>query len=65
MNKLLERAVAEAAKLPDDQQDAIAGRILEDLEAERGWNERFAKSQDKLAELSRKAGEHIVRDTAP
>jgi hypothetical protein len=63
MNKLLERVVAEAAKLPEDQQEAIAGRILEDIEAERGWSERFAKSQDTLVELSRKAGEHIARGT--
>jgi hypothetical protein len=58
MNKLLERAFAEASKLPEDQQEVIAGRILEEMDAERGWDERFAKSQDKLAELSRKAGEH-------
>ena len=63
MNKLLERAFAEAAKLSEDQQEAVASRILEDLTADCGWDERFAKSQDKLAELSRKAGEHIARGT--
>lgn len=63
MNKLLEKALAEVAKLPEDQQEAIASRIIEDVDAERGWDERFAKSQDMLAELSRKAGEHIARRT--
>ena len=63
MNKLLEKAFAEVAKLPEDQQEAIASRIIEDVEAERGWDERFAKSQDVLAELSRKAGEHIAQRT--
>ena len=63
MNKLLEQAFAEASKLPEDQQEAIAARVLEEMEAERGWDERFAGSQDKLAELSRKAGEHIARGT--
>ena len=63
MNKLLEQAFAEASKLPEDQQEAIAGRILEEMEAERGWSERFARSQDKLAELSRRAGEHIACGT--
>jgi hypothetical protein len=64
MNKLLERAMAEIAKLPEERQEAIASSILDELEVERGWDERFTKSQDRLAELSRKAGEHIARDTA-
>lgn len=63
MNKLLEHAFAEVAKLPEDQQEAIASRILEDVEAERGWDERFANSQGRLAELSRRAGEHITDGT--
>jgi hypothetical protein len=63
MNKLLEQAIAEAAKLPDDQQEAVASRILEEIESERGWDERFAKSRNLLDELSRKAEEHIRRGT--
>jgi hypothetical protein len=64
MNKLLEHAFAEVAKLPEGQQEAIASRILEDVEAERGWEERFAKSRDRLAELARQAGAHIADGTA-
>ena len=61
MHKMLERAFAEVAKLPEDRQEAIARRILEDVEAERGWDERFAKSQDKLWELAERAREEVAR----
>jgi HD superfamily phosphohydrolase len=63
MNKMLERALAAVKELPDAQQEAIAANILDDLEAERNWEERFAKSQDHLARLSKRAGEHIADDT--
>ncbi|MGD0145199.1 MAG: hypothetical protein ABSC92_18775 [Rhizomicrobium sp.] len=63
MNKMLERALAAVKELPDAQQEAIAVNILDDLESERGWEERFAKSQHDLARLSKRAGEHIADDT--
>ena len=63
MNKLLERMLAAIEKLPDAQQEAIAANILDDLEAENGWDERLAKSQDVLARLSKPAGEHLAGDT--
>jgi hypothetical protein len=66
MNKMLERAFAEVAKLPEEEQEAIASRLLEELEIERGWDERFARSQDKLAEMARKAKEQHARgETTP
>jgi hypothetical protein len=66
MNKLLERAVAELARLPDDKQEAVASLIMEELAAERGWDERFAKSEDRLAELARRAkAQHASGDTTP
>ena len=55
MNKLLEKAFAEAARLPDDGQATIASLILEEIGAERGWEERFARSQDRIGELVRRA----------
>jgi hypothetical protein len=55
MNKLLERAVLAASQLPEDEQETIASLILEEMAAEQGWQERFARSGDKLAELARKA----------
>jgi glutathionylspermidine synthase len=63
MNKLLEHVFSQAAKLSDEQQEAIAARILQDMATERGWDERFAKSQDLLADLARQAGEHIAQGT--
>jgi hypothetical protein len=66
MNKLLERAVAELSRLPDDEQEAVASLIMEELAAGRGWDERFAKSEDKLAEMARRAKEQHARgETAP
>jgi hypothetical protein len=39
MTKLLERALAELAKLPEQDQDAIAALILEEIEGGRRWDE--------------------------
>lgn len=55
MTDLLEKAFEEAAKLPPDEQDAIASLLLAELESERRWDERFAGSQDELAQLAEQA----------
>jgi len=47
MTELLQRAVAQIEKLPAEAQDAIAARILSDLEDERGWAERFDATTDR------------------
>ena len=60
MNKMLERTIAEAARLPEDEQETIASLILEEIEAERGWDERFAKSPGKLARLVGQARQRIA-----
>jgi hypothetical protein len=46
MTTLLQRAVAEAEKLPAADQDAIAARLLAEVEDERQWNARFAATTD-------------------
>jgi len=51
---LLEMAIAEVRKLPQDKQDAIATLIIEELEDERRWDSAFSSSQDKLASSLRK-----------
>lgn len=61
MNRLLKEAIAEAERLPEDEQETIASLILEEVNAERGWDERFAKTQDKLAAMARRAREQIAR----
>ena len=55
MNKMLERAVAAASRLLEDEQETIASLILEEIEAEEGWQERSSKSGGKLAELAHRA----------
>ena len=55
MTELLERAFAEASKLPQEVQDMLAKMLLADLAAEEKWDETFAKSQDKLALLADEA----------
>ena len=47
MTKLLERAVAEAAQLPEEQQDAVAAQLLADLESERAWDRAFTGTTDE------------------
>jgi hypothetical protein len=46
MSELLQRAIAEIQRLPIDEQDAIAARILADLEDERTWAAQFAATSD-------------------
>jgi hypothetical protein len=55
MTELLEKAFAEASKLPQEAQDMLARMLLDDLAAEEKWDETFAKSQDKLALLADQA----------
>jgi hypothetical protein len=57
---LLEKAFA-AVALPESAQESIASLILDELEADRGWDERFANSQDQLGELVRRAREEAAR----
>ncbi|MGH9898206.1 MAG: hypothetical protein ACRD63_00380 [Pyrinomonadaceae bacterium] len=55
MTKLLEKAFAEASKLPRETQDMLATMLLDNLTDEKMWNDTFAKSQDKLAMLAEEA----------
>jgi hypothetical protein len=43
VGQLLERAIAEARKLPEDTQEAVGARLLEDIEDERRWDELFSR----------------------
>jgi hypothetical protein len=61
MTKLLERAVAEAFKLPEAEQDAFGAWILAELESERRWDVLFAQSPEFLSALAKEA---IVEDEA-
>ena len=46
MTELLQRAIAEIQKLPADEQDAIATRILAELEDEQAWTAQFAATTE-------------------
>lgn len=55
MVELLKKVLDEVAKLSDEEQEAIALLILEELEDERRWNEAFAKSWHILEKLGQQA----------
>jgi hypothetical protein len=61
MNALLEKALQEVARLPEAEQEAIAALILDEIAAERGWDERFARTQDQLGSLVRSARAEVSR----
>ena len=42
MTELLQKAIAEISKLSNEQQNAIATRLLAELEDENAWQEKFA-----------------------
>jgi len=55
MTTLLEKAMAEASRLPEEEQDAFAAWILAELESERRWDDLFSRSQDVLAKMADEA----------
>jgi hypothetical protein len=66
MTKLLEKAFAEAVKLPKKEQDKLARWLLAELESERRWDEAFARSSDQLAQVADRAlKEHRRGRTKP
>jgi len=54
MTQLLEEAIEKVRELPEAAQNLIASLILEEIDDEQRWDEAFANSQDKLAELAAK-----------
>ncbi len=52
MNTLLEKAFAEAKKLPPDEQESLGQWILDELASEQRWTTAFEESQDLLAKLA-------------
>jgi hypothetical protein len=66
MTELLKKAFEAISKLPPESQDAIAARMLMELEDESHWDEAFAGSQDKLARMADEAiAEFEVGKTIP
>lgn len=55
MTRLLEQAFKEAEKLPKDEQDLLASRLLAELAAEDQFDRAISSSSDQLAKLSKQA----------
>lgn len=55
MTELLEKVIAQLATLPNEEQDAIALIILEEIADDIKWDQAFANSQDVLAKLGAQA----------
>ncbi|MFW9260225.1 hypothetical protein A4S05_09525 [Nostoc sp. KVJ20] len=57
MTGLLEQAIAQLKTLPADEQDAIASRLLAEMEDERTWKAQFEATTndqwDRMAEMVR------------
>jgi hypothetical protein len=55
MTASLEKAFAQASQLPEEIQNGLASQMLEDIRAERKWDETLAQSQPALEKMARKA----------
>jgi len=55
MTELLKKAFDEASRLRDQEQDAIARWLLEELVTEGRWSQTFAQSPDALERLAGEA----------
>lgn len=57
MTELLKQVIAEIQKLPADQQDAIALRLMAELKDEQRWTKQFESTTDdqwdRLADMVR------------
>lgn len=66
MTQMLEQAFAEVSKWPENEQDAFAALIFEELASERRWEQLFTSSHDLLAALAQEAlAEHRAGHTQP
>jgi hypothetical protein len=67
MTELLERVIAQLKTLPDNEQDAIAARLLAEMEDEQAWKAQFESTTDnqwdRMAEMVRQ--EIAAGDTTP
>ncbi|MEB3202322.1 MAG: hypothetical protein VKK05_05840 [Synechococcus sp.] len=55
MTQALSAAVATAAQLSEEEQDALAAILLEEMESEERWNALFADSQNLLERMANEA----------
>jgi hypothetical protein len=55
MTNLLDEAYAAAKELPEDEQEMIGAVLLEEINADRRWEELFAKPSDVIERMGDKA----------
>lgn len=66
MSTVLEVAIAAVAKLPPEEQDALAALLMDEMRSERRWSKTFAGSQPLLKKLAADAlSEHRAGKTKP
>ncbi len=67
MTELLERVIVQLKKLSDDEQDAIAARLLAELDDEQVWKAQFESTTDdqwdRIAEMA--CQEIVAGDITP
>lgn len=61
MTKLLDKAVARARELPPESQDALAALLLDEIERDVAWDQKFGRSQALLTELADAARRDVAR----
>jgi hypothetical protein len=57
MTKLMEKAVEALRSLPEEQQDAVAGFVLSELESDRQWAATSLQHAERLRRLADEARE--------
>jgi hypothetical protein len=55
MTTLLQKAFAEAEKLPTEEQDVLASRLLAELSAEDEFDKKIARTASQLVNLAQAA----------
>jgi hypothetical protein len=55
VTQLLKKAFDQASQLPPEEQDALAGWLLEEIASEARWEKAFGGSADRLKALADEA----------
>jgi hypothetical protein len=61
MGRLLQKAISEASKLPEPEQEAVGAWLLAEMESERRWGELFERPGGALERMADHALEEHER----
>lgn len=64
MTKLMQQLMDVAAKLPDADQDALAERVLSEIDDDAAWERAFGASQPQLSKLAVRVRQQIAHGQA-